>query len=204
MFNIDVIELFPLLEHVDEGIDHFRKIMRRDGGCHADRDTRRAVDQKVRQRRRQNARLCERIVEIGGEVNGVLIEIEENIERGGGQARFGITHRSRRVAIHGTEVALSIHEQGAHGKILRHACHGFIDRRVAVRVIFTEHFTHDTGGFFVGRVGADAHVVHRIQDAALHRFESIARIGQGARHDHRHGVIEIRLLHFIINIYFPN
>jgi len=34
-------------------------------------------------------------------------------------------------------------------KILRHARHGFVNGRVAVRVVFTQHFAHDTRGFFV-------------------------------------------------------
>ena len=57
-FNVNVIQLLVFLEHVDDGINHFGKIMRRNGSCHADRDTRRAVDQKIRQRGRQNAWLC--------------------------------------------------------------------------------------------------------------------------------------------------
>jgi hypothetical protein len=35
-------------------------------------------------------------------------------------------------------------------------------------------------------------IVHRVKDATLRRLQSIARIGQGARNDDRHGVIEKR------------
>ena len=31
----------------------------------------------------------------------------------------------------------------------------------------------------------------------MHRLEAVARVGQRARHDHAHGVIEIRTLHLI-------
>ena len=67
-------------------------------------------------------------------------------------------------------------------------------------MVFAEHFTHDTGGFAIGAVQADAHIVHGVQDAALDRLETIAGIRQGACHDHAHGVIEVGLLHFLINI----
>src|SRR5512133_3016163 len=71
-------------------------------------------------------------------------------------------------------------------------------------MIFTEHFTHDTGRLLVSRIRADAHVVHSVQNASLHGLESVTRIGQGARHDHAHRIIEIRLLHFLVNVYLSN
>ena len=74
-FDVDVVELFPPLEHVDESIDHFAEIVRRDGGCHTHRDTRRAVDQKIRQRGRQHLRLGQRVVKVGAEVNCLLVQI---------------------------------------------------------------------------------------------------------------------------------
>ena len=73
-----------------------------------------------------------------------------------------------------------------------------------MRMILAEHLTDDTGGFPVGAVGADAHVVHRIQDAALDRLQTVTCIRQGARDDDGHGVIEIRLLHLAVDIYFAD
>ena len=69
-------------------------------------------------------------------------------------------------------------------------------------MIFTEHLTDDTSGLLVSRVGADAHVIHGIQNAPLDGFHAVARIRQGARHDDAHGVIEVRLLHLAVNVYF--
>ena len=34
----------------------------------------------------------------------------------------------------------------------------------------------------------------------MHRLETIADIGKRAAHDHAHGVIEVRTLHFIFDI----
>jgi hypothetical protein len=66
-----------------------------------------------------------------------------------------------------------------------------------VRVIFAHHVADDARGFDVFLVGQMPVLVHREQDAAMHRLEAIAHVGQRARHDHAHGVIEIRSLHFI-------
>ena len=73
---------------------------------------------------------------------------------------------------------------------------------VAMRMVLAKHLTDDAGGFAIGAVHADAHIVHGVQDAALDRLEAIACIRQGACHDHAHGVIEVGLLHFLVNIYF--
>ncbi len=204
LFNIDVIELFPTIEHVHNRIHDLAEIMRRNGRCHTHGNTCCAVHQKVWDSRRENARFFEGVIKIGNEFNRFFVQVEKNIERGGSQTRLGITHGRRRVSVYRTEVTLSIHKQCAHGKILRHTRHGFVHRRVTMRVIFTKHFTDDTSRFFICRIRANAHIIHRVQDAALHRFESIPRIGQGARHDDAHGVIKIRLLHLCIDIYFSN
>jgi len=36
------------------------------------------------------------------------------------------------------------------------------------------------------------HQVLGIEDAPVHRLESVARVGQSARHDHAHGVVHER------------
>ncbi len=73
-----------------------------------------------------------------------------------------------------------------------------------MRVVLAEHLADDAGGLAVGAVDADAHIVHGVQDATLDRLEAIACIRQGARHDHAHGVVEVGLLHFMVNIYFTD
>ena len=204
LLDVDVVELLPLLEHVDQRVHHLAQVVRRDGGGHADGDAGGAVDQQVGDGGGQHGRLVERVVEVAGEIDRVLVDIGQHVQRGSGQAGFGVAHGRRRIAIHRAEVALSIHQHGAHGEILRHARHGFVHRRVAVRVILAQHLADDTGGFLVGRVGAHAHVVHGVQDAPLDRLQAVAGIRQGARDDHAHGVIEVRLLHLVVDIDFSN
>ena len=118
----------------------------------------------------------------------------------GSQARFGVAHGCRRVAVHAAKVALPIHQQIAHGKVLRHARHRFVNGHIAVRVILAQHFTNDTGRFFVTGTCAQPHVMHGVQDAPVDRFQPITGIRQGASNDHAHGVIQVCLLHLAINI----
>lgn len=42
--------------------------------------------------------------------------------------------------------------------------------------------------------------MHRVEDAALHRLETVAGIGQGPAHDHAHRVFQIRPLHLLMQL----
>ncbi|SKS93714.1 Uncharacterised protein [Mycobacteroides abscessus subsp. abscessus] len=50
-------------------------------------------------------------------------------------------------------------------------------------------------------VGAEAGVIHRVQDAAVHWLETIPDLGEGAAHDHAHGVIDVAALHLLLDVY---
>jgi hypothetical protein len=67
-------------------------------------------------------------------------------------------------------------------------------------MVFAHDFTHDTGRFFGGAVGAQPHIVHTVQDTAVNGFQAVAGIRQGTRYDDGHSVIEIRLLHLLVDI----
>ena len=60
-------------------------------------------------------------------------------------------------------------------------------------MIFTDHVADDAGRLDVLLVRRVPLLVHRIQDAAVHGLQAVARIGQRTRHDHAHGVIEVGL-----------
>ena len=75
-----------------------------------------------------------------------------------------------------------------------------IDRRVAVRMEFTQHFAHNTSGFLIRGIGTDTQFMHGIQNTPMDRFQPIAGIWKGARYNHAHGIIQIRLPHLGINI----
>ena len=72
-----------------------------------------------------------------------------------------------------------------------------VDRKLAVRMILADHVADGARGFVVGTVGGEIVLAHRIEDAAVHGFQPVANVGQGAAHDHAHRVIEIAALHFV-------
>ena len=117
--------------------------------------------------------------------------------RRAGEARLGIAHRGRRIAVDRTEIALSIDQGQAHREGLRHAHERVIDRRIAMRVIFAHHVADDAGAFHVRPVGRVVVLVHREQNAAVHGLQPVAHVGQGAADDHAHRVSEIALPHFV-------
>ena len=117
---------------------------------------------------------------------------------GAGQPHLGVAHRRRVIAVHRAEIALAVDQRHAHRERLRHAHHGVVDRGVAVRVVLAHHVADDAGRFAVRPVGRVAGIVHAIQDAPMHRLQSITCIGQGARNDHAHGVVEVGAAHLLL------
>src|SRR5690606_9391186 len=183
-------------EH-DEPVDYFAQIVRRDVRGHADRDARRAVDEQVRDAGWQHDRLLQRVVEVGHEVDGLFVDVPQHLHRDAGQARLGVAHGRRRVAVHAAEVAVGIHQRVPVRKVLRHAHHGVVDGRVAVGVVLTHDVADDAGRLAVRPVRADAQLVHGVQNAPRHAFEPVAHVRQRPVDDDAHRVVEIRALHFV-------
>ena len=181
------------------GVDHLAEIVRRDVGRHADGDAARAVDQQVGIGRRQDRRLLLALVVVRLELDRVLVDVGEQRFGGAGQTRLGVAHGRRRIAVHRAEIALPGDQRQAHGEVLRHAHHGVVDRGVAVRVILAHHVADDAGGFAEGPRRIVAAFLHGVEDAAVHRLQPVARIGQRARHDHAHRVIEVGAPHLLFD-----
>ena len=68
------------------------------------------------------------------------------------QTNFRVTHRRSIVAVHGTEVTLTIHQHVTQGEILRHTNDGVVNSGVAMGVVLTDHVTDDTGRLLVSPV----------------------------------------------------
>ncbi len=176
-------------QQMQTGVEHLAQVVRRNIGGHAHRNARRAIDQQIGQTRRQQQRLLLGAVIVGAEIDGFLVDIGQHFVRDLRQPDFGVAHGRGVVAVHRAEVALSVHQHVAQGKILRHAHDGVVHRLVTVRVVFTDHVTHDARRLFVRPIPGIAQFVHRIQHAPMHRLEAISHIGKCTTHDHAHRVI---------------
>ena len=186
-----------IVDQRDAGVDDLAEIVRRDVGRHADRDAAGAVGEEIREPRRQHHRLALGIVVVRLEIDGVLVDVLEQRIGDLGEAHLGVAHRRGRIAVDRAEIALAVDQRQAHGEILRHAHQRVIDRLVAMGMVFADDVADHAGGLAIRLVPFVAVLVHRIEDAPMHRLEAVARVGQRARHDHAHGVIEIGALHLL-------
>ena len=132
------------------------------------------------------------------EVDGIFVDVAQHLQRERGHAGFGVTGSRRAVAVHGTEVAVAVHEAVAHVPGLGQAHHGVVDGSVAVGVVFTHDLAHDTGALLVGFIRRDAQGIQAVQDAAVDRFESVAHVRKRSCNDYAHGVIDVGGLHFVV------
>ena len=128
----------------------------------------------------------------------VFLVIDERMGHGQwGHAALGITLGCRRIAIDGAEIALTIDQRHAQRPVLRHAGQRVIDRRVAVRMVFTHHVTGDAGALDVFLVPVEPELIHAVKDTAVDGLEPVTHVGKCAAHDNAHRVIEIGPLHFL-------
>jgi cell division protein ZapA (FtsZ GTPase activity inhibitor) len=185
-----------IVDQRHRGVDDLRQVVRRNVGRHADGDAARAINQQVRELRRQNRRLLAGAVIVVLEIDRVLVDIVQQVRGHTRHAAFGVAHGCRRIAVDRAEVTLTINQRHAHGERLRHAHKRVIDRLVAVRVPAADHIADDVGGLPEGLVVRVAAFICSKQDAAVNRFQPVAHVRKRTAHDHAHRVIEVRLLQF--------
>jgi hypothetical protein len=114
-------------------------------------------------------------------------------------ADLGVAHRRRRVAVDRAEIALAVEQRQAHRELLRHADQRVVDRLVAMRMVLADHVADDAGRLAIRLVPVVAVLVHRMENAPVHRLEPVADVGQRPRHDHAHGVVEIGAAHLLLD-----
>ncbi len=139
----------------------------------------------------------QRAVVVLPELDRILVEVVEHGAGDLGEPAFGVAVGRRRIVVDGAEVALAVDQREAHGEVLRHAHQRVVDRQVAVRVILAHHLADHARALDVLLVVVEAQLVHAEQDAPVHGLQAVAHVGQRARHDHAHGVIEIGALHLV-------
>ena len=174
--------------------------MRRNIGRHPNRNPGRAVGEQVRKRRRQHHRLVFLLIEIWLKIDRVLVEIAQEFLGNLLEPAFRIPVGGRRVAVDRAEVPLAVDQLIAHAKVLRHAHERVVHGGVAVRMVFTEHFTDDLGAFGVGPVVIQPDLAHRVEHAPIGRLQPVPGVGQGTADNDRHRVIDVSLLHLFADI----
>ena len=188
-----------VLDELHDGVADLAKVVRGDVRRHGHGDAGSAVHQQVRRARRQHPRLLSRVVVCGDGIDGVAVDVGEQLFADRRHLRFGVAHGGRRIAVDAAEVALAIDEPVAHREVLGHAHHRLVDRTVAVRVVLAEHLTDDGRALAIGRIRPQTHLVHGVEDAALDRLQAVAHVRKGARDDHAHRVVEVRRAHLVFD-----
>ena len=183
-----------------DGVDDLAEVVRRDVGRHADGDARRAVDHEVGHAARQDPGLAPGLVVVGHPVDGVGVDVAQHLDGDLAEARLGVAHGRRRVALDGAEVALAVDQRVAHVEVLGHAHEGRVDDGLAVGVVVTAGVAGDLGALAVLLVGGEAQVVHRDQDAALAGLETVADVGQSAVGEDAHRVVDERRAHLVFEL----
>ncbi len=138
-------------------------------------------------------------VVVGLEVDRVLVDRRRHRLGGGVHADLGVAHRGGRIVLR-AEVAVPVEQRQPQRPGLHEAYERVIDRAVAVGVEATHDLTDGPSALGVPAVAPQAHVVHRVEDAPLDGLEPVAGIRQGARVDHRIGVLEEARSHLVAHV----
>ena len=101
----------------------------------------------------------------------------------------------RGISVHGTKVAVAVHQHIAHGKILCQTNQSVIYALVSVGMVPAQYVAHAGGGLFKWPVMGQIVLIHGVEDTAVDRLKSVADVGQGPAHDDAHGVFDVGLLH---------
>ncbi len=176
--------------------------MRRHVGRHTDGDTGAAVDEQVRKCGREYCWLGARFVVVRDKIDSIFVHVIHQRGTEVRHARFGITHGGRWIAFDGTEIALAIDQSFAHRPGLGHVDERRVNDRFTVRMVVTAGVTANLRAFTMLPVREQGEIVHRVENAALRRFQTIARIGQRAGNDDGHRVVEERVLDFVRDVDF--
>ena len=124
-----------VVDELDDRVADLAQVVGRDVGRQADADAGGAVDQQVGQRAGSGFGSFEAVVEVGEEVDRVLVDVGEHLLGDGGQPRFRVAHGRRRVVVDAAEVALAVDQRVAQREVLGQADQRVVDRAVAVGVV---------------------------------------------------------------------
>ena len=174
--------------------------MRRNARRHADRDAAGAVREQVRDARGEHDRLLLLAVIGLAEIDRVFVDAVEQRRRDGRQLGLGVAHRRRVIAVDIAEIALAVDQRIALREILREPHERVVDGLVAMRVIFTDHVADDARAFLEAARGVELELAHGVEQAAVHRLQAVAHIGQRALRDGGERIGEVALFKRILQL----
>jgi hypothetical protein len=183
-----------VIQQLDQRRAHLAEVVRRDVGRHAHGDAGRAVDQQIRDPRRQDDRLGFRPVVVGPEMDRGLLDLGEHFVADAREPALRVAHGRRAVAVERPEITGAVHERIAQRERLRHADERLVQRHVAMRVVAAHHVADDRGALAVLRVGGQALLPHRKEDAALYRLHPVPDVRERPSGNNRERVIEVARL----------
>ena len=184
----------------DGPVDHLPEVVGGDVGRHADGDAPGAVEEQERDLRRQDGRLLHGFVVVGHEIDGVLLQISEELFGDPGHPDLRVPHGGRRIPVDGAEVPLAVDEQVAHRELLGHPDHGVVGRRIPVGMVLTDDIPDDPRRFLVGLVPAVPHLAHGEEDPAVDRLQAVPDVGDRPADDDAHRVVHVGLLHLVFDV----
>ena len=193
---------FVVIDVCHACIDNFAEVVSGYVGSHTYGNTCCAVDEQVGYLCGHDGRLLERVVEVVGHIDCFFLQVIHHGLTHQAESRLGVSHGSGAVAVDTAEVALSVHQCVSHCPLLGHAYQSHIYGAVAVWVVLAEHFAHDTCTLLVRIAMEIAQFAHAIEDTAVNGLESVSYVRQGASHNDRHRVVDVALLHFLLDVNF--
>ena len=193
-----------ILQEPLHALGNLTQVMRRNIGRHTHSNTRRTVDQQVRDARGQNGRLQGLAVVVGLEINGVFVDVTHHLKGNGSHLGLGVSRRCGTVVTGGAEVTLTQSQRVTHNPALNQTHQSVVDSAIAVGVELTHHVADHAGALIEGSVRAVAAVVHRVDHAAVHGLEAVTHIRQGAANNNRHCVVQVGTLHFGLQVHLFN
>ena len=187
-----------VLDERQQRVDDFPQVVRRDVRRHADRDAARPVHEEVREFGGQDRRLSHRAIEVVHPVDRFLVDVLEELLGDLREAALGIPHR-RGFVLRAAPVSLAVDERVAQREVLHHAGEGVVDRRVAVRMVPPERVSDDAGRLPPLARRRRTRLVHRVEDSSLDRLQAVPDVRERPSDDDRHGVIDVRALHLLLD-----
>ncbi len=185
-------------DHVQSRVAKLGEVVRRDRGGHADGDALGTVGQHVGKGGGQHDRLALGAGVVVAKVDRILVDAFQQQARDLRHARLGVAVGGGAIAVDVAEVALAVDERIARGEILREPHQRVVDRLVAVRVERAHHVADDLGALAESGTGIEPQHLHPVEDAPVHRLQSVARVRQRPSGDGRERIGEVALLQRLV------